>query len=234
MFEQSGTFKREFRKLGMDAIDLDILNDFGETDRQLDLFAEIEKGYAGEPSIFDEITPDDLIMAFFPCTRFTEKVPLLLRTQLAQMQGWGTEKRLEYSRKIMSEVNDYYQTVCKLWITAVRGGQRMIMENPANSAWSLSVYFPIKAAVVHKDRSLYGDYMRKATQYWFLNCEPKNNFFLEDLQAESIETLDRVKGANRQILRSMISPTYANRFIREYIMEVDDDYGHNHEAERKD
>ena len=52
--------------------------------------------------------------------------------------------------------------------------------------------------------------------------------------AESIETLDRVKGANRQILRSMISPTYANRFIREYIMEVDDDYGHNHEAERKD
>lgn len=122
MFEQSGTFKNEFKRLGMDAIDLDILNDFGETDRQIDLFAEIERGYAGEPSIFDEITHEDLIMAFFPCTRFTEKVPLLLRTQLAQMTGWDSEKRLEYSRKIMSEVNSYYQTVCKLWITAIRGG----------------------------------------------------------------------------------------------------------------
>lgn len=95
----------------------------------------------------------------------------------------------------------------------------MIMENPANSAWSLSVYFPIKADIIHKDRSLYGDYMKKATQYWFLNFEPKNNFFLEDIEADGVQTLDRIKGSNRQILRSMISPVYANRFIREYILE---------------
>lgn len=47
LFEQSGTFKNEFKKLGYDAYDYDILNDFGETDFQVDLYAEIEKAYGG-------------------------------------------------------------------------------------------------------------------------------------------------------------------------------------------
>lgn len=47
LFEQSGTFKNEFKKLGYDAEDYDILNDFNETDHQIDLFNEIENAYAG-------------------------------------------------------------------------------------------------------------------------------------------------------------------------------------------
>lgn len=47
MFEQSGVFKNEFRKLGIDAEDYDIQNHFGETDHQIDLFTEIEKAYSG-------------------------------------------------------------------------------------------------------------------------------------------------------------------------------------------
>ena len=46
-FEQSGTFKNEFRKLGFNADDYDILNDFGQTDHITDLFAEIENAYGG-------------------------------------------------------------------------------------------------------------------------------------------------------------------------------------------
>ena len=46
-FEQSGTFKKEFKKLGYDAEDYDILNDFNETDHQIDLFSEINKAYEG-------------------------------------------------------------------------------------------------------------------------------------------------------------------------------------------
>ena len=46
-FEQSGTFKREFIKLGIPAEDYDIQNNFGETDHTDDLFAEIEKAYEG-------------------------------------------------------------------------------------------------------------------------------------------------------------------------------------------
>ena len=43
-FEQSGTFKREFIKLGIPAEDYDIQNNFGETDHVMDLFAEIRGG----------------------------------------------------------------------------------------------------------------------------------------------------------------------------------------------
>ena len=41
-FEQSGTFKNEFIKLGIPAEDYDIQNNFNETDHVIDLFAEIE------------------------------------------------------------------------------------------------------------------------------------------------------------------------------------------------
>ena len=46
-FEQSVTFKNEFRKLGYEAEDYDIQNQFGETDNVIDLFKEIETCYAG-------------------------------------------------------------------------------------------------------------------------------------------------------------------------------------------
>lgn len=47
LFEQSGTFKNQFRKLGYEAYDYDIQNNFGETDRVIDLFGEIETAYNG-------------------------------------------------------------------------------------------------------------------------------------------------------------------------------------------
>lgn len=47
LFEQSGTFKKEFQKLGVEAYDYDILNEYGETDYQIDLFGEIQKAYGG-------------------------------------------------------------------------------------------------------------------------------------------------------------------------------------------
>lgn len=71
-FEQSGTFKNEFKKLGYDASDWDIQNNFGQTDHVIDLFDEIEKAYCGGISIFDTISSDDLIMAFFPCIYFCD------------------------------------------------------------------------------------------------------------------------------------------------------------------
>ena len=71
-FEQSGTFKNEFIKLGIPAEDYDIQNHFGQTDHTDDLFQAIEDAYDGKPSLFDNITPDDLIMAFFPCIFFCQ------------------------------------------------------------------------------------------------------------------------------------------------------------------
>mgnify|MGYP006976640212 CR=1 FL=1 len=47
-FEQSGTFKNEFIKLGIPAEDYDMRNNFGETDHVIDLFGEIEAAYVCE------------------------------------------------------------------------------------------------------------------------------------------------------------------------------------------
>ena len=65
-FEQSGTFKKEFIKLGIPAFDYDIQNNFGETDYQDDLFKAIEDAYDGKPSLFDNITGGGLDSSFLP------------------------------------------------------------------------------------------------------------------------------------------------------------------------
>lgn len=44
LFEQSGTFKNEFRKLGINAYDYVIQNEFNQTDYVIDLFKEIRGG----------------------------------------------------------------------------------------------------------------------------------------------------------------------------------------------
>lgn len=46
-FEQSGTFKNEFIKLGIPAVDIDIQNNFGQTDHVIDLFENIQNAYEG-------------------------------------------------------------------------------------------------------------------------------------------------------------------------------------------
>ena len=45
LFEQSGTFKNEFLKMGISAEDYDIQNNFGETDNVIDLFSEIDTDF---------------------------------------------------------------------------------------------------------------------------------------------------------------------------------------------
>ena len=94
MFEQSGTFKNEFKKLGINAIDMDIQNNFGQTDNVIDLFSEIDKGYECKPSIFDNITKDDLIVAFYPCIYFCAT------SQMAFYLGCTNYRRLTDEQKI--------------------------------------------------------------------------------------------------------------------------------------
>ena len=77
-FEQSGTFKNEFKKLGYEAYDYDIQNEFNETDNVIDLFLEIDKAFINQPSIFDKITSEDTIIAFFLVLDLRSKYKWLL------------------------------------------------------------------------------------------------------------------------------------------------------------
>ena len=92
LFEQSGTFKNAFREYGIKAEDYDILNDFNETEHQVDIFAEIDKAYEGKSSIFDEMNPEDLCMAFFPCTRFESQIHLAFRGEAYQQKECSDKK----------------------------------------------------------------------------------------------------------------------------------------------
>ncbi len=66
MFEQSGTFKNEFKKFGIEAYDYDIQDEFGETDYKVDLFEEIRKAYEGWDSIFDRVGGGGHYHGIFP------------------------------------------------------------------------------------------------------------------------------------------------------------------------
>ena len=122
LFEQSGTFKREFLALGIPAEDYDILDDFGETDHKIDLFAEIEKAFDGKESIFDTFTPDDLIFAFFPCIRFENQIMLFFRGQANQQRNYTDEQKMIYDMQLIDELTHFYKLVNKMFIVAIRGG----------------------------------------------------------------------------------------------------------------
>jgi hypothetical protein len=228
LFEQSGTFKNEFKKLGIEAYDYDILNDFKQTDYQIDLFAEIEKAYGGGTSIFDKMTPDDVILAFFPCTRFENQIMLSFRGQSKQFKTWTMQNKIRYDMDLMDELRLNYMTVSKMFIVCLDRGLKLIMENPYSEEHFLRRYWCYPATIIDKDRRDRGDYYKKPTQYWFLNCKPQNNFLFEATEWNAIDCKDanrRMKAEhyrdyanNMKEARSMIHPSYAQRFIREQLL----------------
>lgn len=219
-FEQSGTFKREFIKLGIPAEDYDLQNNFGETDHQIDLFAEIEKAYEGGASIFDDITEDDLIMAFFPCIYFCAA---------SQMAFFYTY--VNYRRKSMREKTDlilersgnrekFFALAVKMLSVAHMRGIRLVMENPWSEQTFLKANFVAPPSLVDNDRTKRGDYFKKPTAYWFVNCEPTNGYSFQ--RPKEYKTILTTKMASRAGLcseeRSLISPDYARNFICDFIL----------------
>ena len=226
LFEQSGTFKNAFRKNGIEAYDYDILNDFGETDYQIDLFGEIQKAYEGGQSVFDNIAKDDICFAFFPCVRFSIQIELEFRAGSYQGQMWSDEKNLEYDIKLHKERDMLYEKICQLAIVAIRKKIKMIIENPYSERHYLTQYWCLKPSLIDNNRQLNGDYYKKPTQYFFLNCKPKNNVIFEALEyvePNKIKCGKRIGGNNIQVSRSMIHPQYADRFIRQQILEADNE-----------
>lgn len=218
-FEQSGTFKNEFIKLGYKAFDYDILNDFNETDFVIDLYDEIEKAYLGLKSIFDKLSNgENTIIAFFPCIRFEAQVLLNFRGENSGFKDWTLKEKLSYDLKLHDELNKNYQLITKLVIVCINKHIPLIIENPYSEQHYLKKYWCLKPQVIDMNRRENGDYYIKPTQYFFINCEPKYNFVFEALQLPKQKIVSKENTVNR----SMISPQYANRFIREYIIKEND------------
>nr|DAS68905.1 MAG TPA: hypothetical protein [Caudoviricetes sp.] len=225
-FEQSGTFKNEFKKIGFDAEDYDIQNEFGETDNVIDLFAEIEKCYNGEASIFDKISKDDLILAFFPCIYFCAT------SQMMFSFGCHNYKRLtqrEKTDKVLSRSKNrehFYSLLIKLISICIEKEFRLIVENP----WSLQTYlksnFVLPPTFVDNNRMLRGDYYKKPTAYWFVGCSPTYGIsYQNDKQKKTVISSKCSKEAGVcSMERSMISPDYARNFIHDFILGKEQHY----------
>lgn len=220
LFEQSGTFKGEFIKLGIHAEDYDILNDFGETDHVTDIFQAILDAYDGKPSLFDGIGRDDMVMAFFPCTRFENEVLLSMRGDTYAGKGkmidaWGIEKTLENFMRLNNERTYFGELITKLVLISMRGGWKLVIENPYSGQHYLTLYWPLKPALIDRDRTVRGDYFKKPTQFWFVNFEPFHNVYLFPENMEQRKTIKQVRNT---VQRSMISKVYARRFILEHLI----------------
>lgn len=265
LFEQSGTFKNVFKEFGFEAYDCDILNDFNQTDFQVDLFAdilnefeyielckrrkekdlspvEIPKNIVDYPrTIFNEISKDDLVFAFFPCIKFTEKCFLNTKCKNSSMKNYTATQKLAYSRQSVNEIARYYDTLCKLCEIATHKGFKLIIENPNSQPHFMSLFFPFEPSITIKDRAKMCDYFKKPTNFWFFNCEPQNNFILQNYGTKGrclnmngskasekhkdknellrwFEKEHGLKISNIQKARSMISPEFARNFIKAFVL----------------
>jgi hypothetical protein len=221
LFEQSGTFKNEFIKLGIPAYDYDIQNNFGETDFQIDLFAEIEKAYGGgQNTIFQQFTKDDLIIAFFPCIYFCAS------SQMAFSFGCVNYRKLtmkEKTDKILERSANreyFFRLLVQLVSLVEQRNLRMIVENPYNEQTFLKANFVMPPTIIDNNRTLRGDYFQKPTAYFYVNCSPTfGQTYQKDKEQKSIMNS---KGSGKAGLcseeRSMISSDYARNFICDYII----------------
>ena len=223
LFEQSGTFKNEFKKLGYNAEDYDIQNNFGETDNVIDLFAEIESAYISEPSIFDQMKSDDLVMAFFPCINFCDAKTMIFKGISIFQKKWSLGQIMDKNIEFAKEREYYFELLLKLVSISAHQGLRLIIENPWNDSGEtyLQRNF-IKPTIIDKNRTLRGDYFVKPTGYWFINCENTVGYsYQKDKEVKIVyKTKDdhKINTGQCSEARSLIHPDYARNFICDFII----------------
>ena len=172
---------------------------------------------------------DDLLFAFFPCVRFENQIMLHFRGQANQMKSWSLKKKMEYDINLLDEVNEMYKLVNYLCLICIRKKLRLIIENPFSEEHFLRRYWCLSPSIIDRDRRENGDYYKKPTQYWFLNCKPESNFLFEPITYNAIDVKDAIRMMKKQdyekigaktkkVARSMIHPDYARRFIKTYII----------------
>ena len=226
-FEQSGTFKNEFIKLGIPAEDYDIQNNFNQTDHVVDLFADIEKEYDNltrqdKTSVFGSIDScQDLVLAFFPCIYFTGSVnPCLMRLDDLNYRNLSTLEKFQRIIERGENRQRFYKLLYKLCGICEIKGIKLIIENPFNSQHFLHNNFLKEPTIVDKNRQLRGDYFVKPTGYWFFNCDPTTGFsYQTPKETKKVNACKQgIKAGICSEERSLISPDYARNFICDFIL----------------
>lgn len=139
-----------------------------------------------------------------------------------------------------------YDLALKLTAVCQIKGIRMVMENPWHPTNFTNHFWFMRASVIDKDRTRRGDYFKKPTAYWYVNCEATWGQSYQQTPLHKIKTITAGSGATntkrkkRQTMqkeeldkkyldktsdagicdeaRSMISPDYARNFICDFII----------------
>ena len=222
-YEQSGTFRDAFRERGIESYCYDIRNDYGKTDYIIDLFSETEKAFDGVSSIWDDVSENDLVIAFFPCIHFCQFALLYYRGESFFTRKSTARRKAEISIEKFNQAALFFGILKKMESIVLDRKIRLIIENP----WTMSLLWLCmrKSSVIDTNRRLKGDKYKKPTAYWFYNCEPSNGTIYE--KPKEISTIEYVEGkikAHKGGIcgkrESEISPEYAKNFISCYILGI--------------
>lgn len=203
LFEQSGTFKKILNSKGHNAIDIDIENQFGETDLIIDIFAEIEN--INGSKLFNTITPNDLVFAFFPCTWFSNNNDLIFRRQSSIFKKMTENEIDNYINNRYKERDRALNAFISLIQWAKNNNITLIIENP-RSHFLKNNYRP--GDILHC-RNIYGDKYKKPTYYYTINCKINENKMIK----YNIPHTKDINHLSSGIQRSLISPLYAENLI---------------------
>jgi len=219
-FEQSGIFKNEFKKLGIEAFDYDIQNEFGETDFVIDLFHEIDNAYEEKPSIFDKIFSEDFIIAFYPCIFFCTMSQLAFYLKFKNYRTLCDVQKIEKILERAAKREEFYRRLIKFVGVCLRKNIRMVFENPWTYPSYLKDNFLKNPDVIDTNRMERGDFFKKSTAYWFWNCSPTHGFTHQNdkKQKKILKVRPSKQSGVCSTERSLISSDYARNWICDFVL----------------
>lgn len=175
----------------------------------------------GVGTIFDTFSQEDIVLAFFPCTYFQSYHSSWFLGKAPNCRNMNDIEKLEMVHDRHEKLHRNYERFTEMCWVALKKGIKLIIENPYTQPHYLTRYFPIEPKFIDSDRTKRGDWYRKPTQYWFINCNPRHNLIFEPMVIRQRKVIDHPSGHTKEDVareRSEISPEYANRFIREFII----------------
>lgn len=175
----------------------------------------------GGASIFDTISKDDLIIAFFPCIYFESLQMTYYSLESINYRKKTMEEKIKSTVDRIIKRADFHVLLYKLVYMAEKKGLRLIIENPATKPnYLIDTQNFIKPTFVDNNRMLRGDFYKKPTAYWFYNCEPTVGFSRQNDKEQ--KTIMKTRGAKQAGIcgteRSLISSDYARNWICDFVL----------------
>ena len=160
-------------------------------------------------------------MAFFPCIYFETMQQTYYSLEAINLRGLNNLQKVEYAMDRLDKRTHFHKLLYKLYALCFMKNLRLIIENPATVPNYLmsGQNFP-QPTIIDKNRMTRGDYFKKPTAYWFVNCSPTYGHSYQNDKKQKI--IMQCKGGKQAGIcseeRSMISPDYARNFICDFIL----------------